>query len=82
LYLPTPTVNDKDQWISRDELPPAQHWFILTPEAMTQQNAAIRQERKARLEIWELKFKIAGAVATLGTGFIGSLIGLVAIWKK
>jgi hypothetical protein len=81
-YLPTPSPNDKDKWVPKDELPPGYRWFILTQEAMAELRTAVRQEDKARLEIWELRFKIAGAVATIGTGLIGSLIGLVAILKK
>lgn len=54
LYLPTPSVNDNDKWVADDDLGVTrQHWSILTPEAMTELNGVIRQERRARREIWE-----------------------------
>jgi flagellar motor component MotA len=58
------------------------NFSVLTPEAMTELNAVIRNEKKARREVWESWAKIAGALVASLTGIIGGIIGLVAIWKK
>ncbi len=84
MYLPTPGVNDKDKWVDQGEFPPGiqQYWSVLTPEAMTELNAAIRQEKKARREVWESWAKIIATIVTGVAGIIGTIIGLVAILKK
>ena len=84
LYLPTPSYNDEAKWVSRDELGinSAQRMWILTPEAMSELNRVIRQERVARLGVWESWAKIVGTAVASLTGIIGAIIGLVAILKK
>jgi hypothetical protein len=54
----------------------------LTPEAMSELNRVIRQERVARLGVWESWAKIVGTAVASLTGIIGAIIGLVAILKK
>jgi hypothetical protein len=83
LYLPTPNVGDRGKWIPDDDLGnTGQHWSVLTPEALTELNGAIRQERKARRETLESWAKIIGAIVASLTGVIGALIGLIAILNK
>ncbi len=84
MYLPTPGLNDRDKWVPEGEFPPGiqQYWSVLTPEAMTELNAAIRQEKRARREVWESWAKIIGTIVASVTGIIGTIIGLVAISKK
>lgn len=62
LYLPTPSYNDKDKWISEDDLgiSASHRLWVLTPEAMTELNRAIRQEKKARLRSGNLELRLWG----------------------
>lgn len=78
LYLPTPDYTDGKIWV-RSRRTGASH---LTEAAMSALNTAIRNERKERLQLWELRAKIIGAAVAGATGFVGVLIGLIAILKK
>jgi hypothetical protein len=87
LYLPTPGRNDdyRDKWMSDADLNlpgGGSPYSVLTPEAMMELNALIRNERRARREVWESWAKIAGTIVASLTGIIGTIIGLVAISKK
>ena len=82
LLLPTPGLSEEEKWISHEDLPYDYNWTVLTPKAMAELSLAIREEKKSRLEIWESRAKIAGAIVTGLTGVIGTIIGLVAILKK
>jgi hypothetical protein len=85
LYLLTPARGEKDKWMSDDDLNvPAGvgHFSVLTPEATMELNAVIRNERRARREVWESWAKIVGTIVASLTGIVGTIIGLVAISKK
>jgi hypothetical protein len=82
LYLPTPGPGDKDKWISKDDLNSFENFSVLTPEAMTSLRSAIRVERREKRESVESRAKIVGAVITILTGLVGTVIGLVAVLKK
>jgi hypothetical protein len=49
--------------------------YYMTPSALNELRTAIRAERKARREEWTVWLSLA-------VGFIGSVTGLVAVWKK
>jgi hypothetical protein len=82
LYVPTPGPNEKDKWVSKEDLNSFENWSVLTPEAMTELRSAIRKERRERREAIESWAKILAAVITVVTGLVGAVIGLVAVWKK
>lgn len=83
LYLPTPSFSDKTKWVPGDEFShTGGQWWVLTPEAMTELNGAIRKERQARRELVEWWLKVIGGFVTILTGLVGAGIGLVAVWKK
>jgi hypothetical protein len=84
LYIPTPSFNDKDKWVSAEDLrvSPIEYWRVLTPEAMTEVRSAIRREKRERLEVVETRLKIFGAFVTPLIGLVGAVIGLIAILKK
>jgi len=85
LYLPRPGYGEKDKWLTREDLdaPPGdRHWHVLTREAMTELRTAIRKEERERRETVESRLKIVGALVAPLTGFVGAVIGLIAIWKK
>lgn len=54
--------------------------MALTPEAMTELRTTIEKERRERRETVEWWVKMIGGFITIGTGLVGALIGLVAVW--
>jgi len=48
---------------------------------MTEVRATIRKEKRERRESVEWWVKIISGLITIGTGLVGALIGLVAVWK-
>lgn len=80
LYLPTPSLNDQQKWDSDHALYSPTRY--LTAEAMTELRATIRKERAERRAVLEWWLKVLGGAVGILTGLIGTVIGLVAIWKK
>jgi hypothetical protein len=82
LYLPTPARGEESKWISKEDLNSFENFSVLTPDAMTELRSAIRKEHREQREAVESWAKIMGVIITICTGLIGTVIGLVAIWKK
>jgi hypothetical protein len=76
--IPTPNFGELEPWETSIYTGRRQ----LTTKALAEFRAAIRNEQKERWQFWELRAKIVAALVTGLTGVIGTLIGLIAIWKK
>ena len=80
LHLPRPKTSERQKWDGNSP-PHVPYTYVLTPAAMTEVRATIRKEKRERRETVEWWVKIAGGLITIGTGLVGALIGLVAVWK-
>jgi hypothetical protein len=79
LHLPRPQYGDKEKW--EQDKPQMVTDYVLTTEAMAELRGMIRKEKRERRETFESWVKIIGSLITIGTGLVGALIGLVAVWK-
>jgi len=79
LHLPRPDYGANGKW--EENNPPITTGYVLTPEAMVELRAAVRNEKRARRETVEWWVKIIGGFITIVTGLVGALIGLISVWK-
>ena len=82
LHLPRPDYSEGGAWQKdiRDEAD-ATFGYVLTPQAMLEVRSTIRKEKRERREELESLIKISGGILTILTGFVGTLIGLVAVLR-
>ena len=71
LIIPIPDLDDDTMWIET----PASGSRRLSAKAIHELRAAIRKERRERVEFWTFRISTA-------TGLIGTLIGLVTVLKR
>jgi hypothetical protein len=70
LYIDTSNLEwESDQY--------ANHW--LSDGAQSKLNRLVVEEKRKN---WEFRLKVVGGVVGALTGLAGTLIGLVAIWRK
>ncbi len=90
LHVPRPSLlDDEGKWDHFRPITvygvPAENYptigYVLTPEAMVELRAAIREEKRKRGETAEWRVKIIGGLITIVTGLVGALIGLISVWK-
>ncbi len=79
LYLPTPSLDNQEALDTFHANPPTR---FLTAKGMTELRTAIRKEHAERRAVVESWLKVFGGTVGILTGLIGTLIGLIAIWKK
>lgn len=76
LQIPAPNrLTAPDKWM--------QTWdydHCLTLSAAAQLRTEIRNERKARQEIWHSRVTLVVSLITTATGLVGVVIGLLAYW--
>jgi hypothetical protein len=54
---------------------------VLSVRALNDLRSAVRKEQSDRWQFWELRIRLISLLLTGLTGVIGTLIGLVAIWR-
>ncbi len=78
LQLPTPNrTEEPEKWVETWDFD-----YYLTVSAAAQLRAEIRNERKARQEIWHSRVMLAVSLIAAATGLLGAAIGLLAYLAK
>jgi outer membrane lipopolysaccharide assembly protein LptE/RlpB len=78
LRIPVPDYSKNELWTNSVRT----HRHLLSETALADFRAAIRKEQNERWQLLELRLKIVMGLATALTGVMGTLIGLIAFWRK
>jgi outer membrane lipopolysaccharide assembly protein LptE/RlpB len=78
LRIPVPDYSKNELWTNSIRT----HRRLLSETALADFRAAIRKEQNERWQLLELRLKIVMGLATALTGVMGTLIGLIAFWRK
>jgi hypothetical protein len=78
LHLATPSDSNDTAWVRSHRTGLKR----LSDSALSALQTTIRNEKKARLQLWEIRVKIVAPTLTASVGLAGALIGLVAVFKR